>query len=148
MVKALEAAGGDASVLAHHAAAASDVPRILRYTAAAAAEAARSGAHRKPVAFYELAPAPHRRRHRHPRRLLEALARELYLTDRLTDAIAARTCALALRPELGDVVAVGAGHGALPSLPTSASPFAGSRSRPTPSSGQRLLDRRIKDYAD
>ena len=61
MIEALEAVGGDASVLAHHAAAAGDVPRILRYAAGAAAEAARSGAHREAVAFYELAAAPHRR---------------------------------------------------------------------------------------
>ena len=33
MIEALEAAGGDASVLAHHATAAADVPRILRYAA-------------------------------------------------------------------------------------------------------------------
>jgi len=114
MIEALEAAGGDASVLAHHATAAGDVPRILRYAAVAAAEAARSGAHREAVAFYELA-----LRHTGDDDIatradvLEALARELYLTDRLTDAIAARTRALALRRELGDVVAVGAGHGAL-----------------------------------
>ena len=55
MIEALEAAGGDASVLAHHATAAADVPRILRYAPAAAADAARSGAHREAVAFYELA---------------------------------------------------------------------------------------------
>ena len=35
MIEALEAVGGDASVLAHHAAAAGDVPRILRYAPAA-----------------------------------------------------------------------------------------------------------------
>ena len=114
MIEALEAAGGDASVLAHHATAAADVPRILRYAAAAAADAARSGAHREAVAFYELAlrhlgdddPATRAA-------VLEALAVELYLTDRLDDAIAARTQALELRRALGDVVAVGEGHRAL-----------------------------------
>jgi DNA-binding CsgD family transcriptional regulator len=114
MIEALEAAGGDASVLAHHATAAADVPRILRYAAAAAADAARSGAHREAVSFYELAlrhlgdddPAARAA-------VLEALAVELYLTDRLDAAIAARTQALKLRRVLGDVVGVGEGHRAL-----------------------------------
>ena len=55
MIDALEAVGGDPSLLAHHATAAGDVPRILRYAPEAAAEAARSGAHREAVAFYETA---------------------------------------------------------------------------------------------
>ena len=114
MIEALEAVGGDASVLAHHAAAAADVPRILRYAPAAASDAARSGAHREAVAFYELAlrhvgqDDPGRRAG-----VLELLSEELYLTDRLDGAIAARTQALELRRGLGDVVAVGAGHRAL-----------------------------------
>ena len=45
--------------------------------------------------------------------MLEPLAEELYLTDRLDEAIAARTQALELRRGLGDVVAVGDGHRAL-----------------------------------
>jgi DNA-binding CsgD family transcriptional regulator len=114
MIQALEAVGGDASVLAHHASAAADVARILRYAPAAAVEAARSGAHREAVAFYELAlqhigqddPAARAA-------ALEFLAEELYLTDRLDAAIAARTQALELRRGLGDVVAVGDGHRAL-----------------------------------
>lgn len=114
MIEALEATGGDASVLAHHAAAATDVPRILRYAAAAAADAARSGAHREAVAFYELA-LRHIGRDDPASRavVLELLSDELYLTDRLNGAIAARTQALELRRELGDVVAVGTGHRAL-----------------------------------
>ena len=55
MIRALEEVGGDASLLAHHATAAGDVARILRYSAEAAAEAARSGAHREAVAFYDVA---------------------------------------------------------------------------------------------
>jgi DNA-binding CsgD family transcriptional regulator/tetratricopeptide (TPR) repeat protein len=112
MIGALERIGGDASLLAHHAAAAADVPRILRYAPAAAAEAARSGAHREAVACYELTlrhiddPAT-------SAALLEPLATELYLTDRLDEAIATRTQALELRRDLGDVVAVGAGHRAI-----------------------------------
>src|SRR4051794_3901701 len=113
MIDALEAVGGDPSVLAHHAAAAADVPRILRYAPAAAAEAFRSGAHREAVAFYDLALRHAGQEAAARAQLLEALAGELYLTDRLDDAIAARGRALELRRELGDVVAVGAGHCAL-----------------------------------
>ena len=114
MIAALEGIGGDPSVLAHHAAAAADGPRILRYAPEAAVEAARSGSHREAVAFYDLA-----LRHLDDdddaarAEVLEALAEELYLTDRLDAAIAARTRALQLRRELGDVVAVGKGHRAL-----------------------------------
>jgi DNA-binding CsgD family transcriptional regulator/tetratricopeptide (TPR) repeat protein len=114
MIEALEAVGGDASVLAHHASAAADVARILRYAPAAAVEAARSGAHREAVAFYELA-LQHIGQNDPAARAaaLEFLAEELYLTDRLDAAIAARTQALELRRGLGDVVAVGDGHRAL-----------------------------------
>lgn len=111
MIEVLERIGGDTSVLAHHAAAAADVPRILRFAPAAAAEAARSGAHREAVAFYE-------RALRHcdgvdaagRAALLEGLAWELYLTDRLPAAIAALAQALELRRDLADVVAVGTVH--------------------------------------
>jgi DNA-binding CsgD family transcriptional regulator len=111
MIEALEAVGGDASVLAHHATAAGDVPRILRYAPVAAADAARAGAHREAVAFFELA-LSHVGQHDLAGRadLLECLAEELYLTDRLDAAIRARTQALQLRHQIGDVVAVGEGH--------------------------------------
>ena len=111
MIEALETVGGDASVLAHHAAAAADVPRILRYARAAAVEASRSGAHREAVRFCELA-LRHSTDDDETTRaaVLEDLAREYYLTDRLDDAIRTRTRALELRRELGDVVAVGTGH--------------------------------------
>ena len=144
MIEALERIGGDSSVLAHHAAAAADVPRILRYAPAAAAEAARSGAHREAVAFYE-----HALRHTDEAdaatraTLLEALAWELYLTDRLADAIAARTRALELRRELGDVVAVGAAHRTISYFEWYAADRAaaerqdGPRSRSSPAPGSR-----------
>jgi hypothetical protein len=113
MIEALEDVGGDASVLAHHAAAAGDVARIRRYAPLAGAEAARSGARREAVAFYELA-----LRHAEDdvalrAMLLELLATELYLTDRLNHAIATRGLALRLRRDLGEPVAVGAGHRAI-----------------------------------
>ncbi len=117
MIDALEAVGGDPSALAHHAAAAGDVPRVLRYAPAAAAEASRSGAHREAVAFYETA-----LRHAGDdpvadtaarAALLETMSLDLYLADRLRDAIAARERALELRRGTGQVVAVGAAHTAL-----------------------------------
>jgi DNA-binding NarL/FixJ family response regulator len=116
MLDALEVVGADPSVLAHHAVAAGDVDRILRYAPAAAAEASRSGAHREAVAFYEsamghVADDPAMRAG-----LLENLSEELYLTDRLQDAIAARQLAVELRRETGEVIAVGAGHRAISSF--------------------------------
>ncbi|MGE3285767.1 MAG: AAA family ATPase [Pseudonocardia sp.] len=112
MIDALEAAGGDVSVLAHHAAAVPDVPRILRYAPLAAAQAARSGAHRESVAFYELA-LRHAEAADVRAGLLEQVSRELYLTDRLDNAVEARTRALDLRAELADTAAVGAAHTAI-----------------------------------
>ena len=111
MIAALERIDADASVLAHHAAAAGDVPRILRYAPAAAVEAARSGAHREAVAFYETALRHTGEADSAGRAgVLEPLAYELYLTDRLNEAIAATTRAMDLRRALGDVVGVGTGH--------------------------------------
>ena len=48
MIEALETIDAEPSVLAHHAAAAGDVPRVLRYAPAAAAEASRPGPARLP----------------------------------------------------------------------------------------------------
>ena len=114
MIEALEAVGGDPSVLAHHAAAAGDVPRILRYAGAAAAEAAGPGRTARPSRSTSSPCATP----------VTTTSRPVPTCSRRSpgsctsptgsaDAIAARTRALALRRELGDVVAVGAGHGAL-----------------------------------
>jgi DNA-binding CsgD family transcriptional regulator len=113
MIGALEAVGGEPSVLAHHAVAAGDVPRVLRYAPAAAAEASRSGAHREAVAFYETALRHVGSEPATRATLLEALSVDLYLTDRLRDAIAAREQALELRRGMGEVVGVGSAHTAL-----------------------------------
>jgi DNA-binding CsgD family transcriptional regulator/tetratricopeptide (TPR) repeat protein len=113
MIDALESIDGDPSVLAHHAAAAGDVARILRYAPAAAAEASRSGAHREAVAFYETALRNVADDIATRAVLLENLSEELYLTDRLRDAIAARQLALQLRRDTGELVAVGAGHASI-----------------------------------
>ena len=88
-------------MLAHHAAAAGDVARILRYAPAAAAEASRSGAHREAVAFYETALRHVGDDTAGQADLLEALSVDLYLTDRLRDAIAARERAVELRARHG-----------------------------------------------
>ncbi|MGY1739496.1 MULTISPECIES: ATP-binding protein [unclassified Blastococcus] len=113
MIAALEAGGGDPSLLAHHAAAAGDVERVMRYAPAAAAEASASGAHREAVAFYETALRHVGDDTARRAALLEALSGELYFTDRLADAIAAGERAVELRGALADVVAVGAGHSAI-----------------------------------
>jgi DNA-binding CsgD family transcriptional regulator len=110
MIDALEVVGAEPSVLAHHASAAGDVERILRYAPEAAAEASRSGAHREAVAFYEAAL-------RHVgddtatyAGLLEAMSLDLYLTDRLRDAIEVRERVLELRRGMGDDVGIGTAH--------------------------------------
>ena len=113
MIDALETVGADPSVLAHHAAAAGDVARVLRYAPAAAAEASRSGAHREAVAFYEAALRHVGDDTTTRADLLEAMSLDLYLTDRLRDAITARERALELRRGMGEIVAVGAAHTAL-----------------------------------
>lgn len=79
MIDALEAIGGEASGLAHHASAAADVPRILRYAPAAAVEATRSGAQREAVAFYETAPLHADDDVAVRAMVLEGLSQELYL---------------------------------------------------------------------
>jgi DNA-binding CsgD family transcriptional regulator/tetratricopeptide (TPR) repeat protein len=111
MLEALEVSGADASRLAHHAVAAGDVPRILAFAPVAAEESARAGAHREAVSLYGVALAHVSASDAGSRALLmEALGTELYLTDRLPDAIAILSEAVELRRELGDDVAVGEGH--------------------------------------
>ena len=114
MIDALERIGGDASVLAHHAAAA----RRRRADPALRRRGGRRGRPRpvrtarpsrstsSPCAHVGATPPP-------AADLLEALSVELYLTDRLDDAIAARARAVELRGDLADAVAVGAGHTAI-----------------------------------
>jgi DNA-binding CsgD family transcriptional regulator len=110
MIEALESIGGDAAVLAHHAVAAGDVARIRRYAPAAAGEAARSGAHREAVAFYELALAQPGLDTADRAGLLEGLSDELYFTERLDSALAVRAEALELRRALADEIGVGTAH--------------------------------------
>ncbi len=118
LIVALEQIGGDASVLAHHCAAAGDDGRVLVYAPRAARQAARTGAHREALSFYRIAlrfAEDGRTAIADPdlAELLEALADELYVTDHIDDAIGAGTRALALRERLGEPVAVGFAHRAL-----------------------------------
>jgi len=101
----------DAAVLTHHAIEAEATERVLVHARRAAAEAAAAGAHREAASFLlraieradRLAPAERAA-------LLGARGYELYLTDRIEEAIAAREEAVRLREEVRDRVAVGAGH--------------------------------------
>ncbi len=104
----------DSSVLVHHALGAGDAPAILRHAAAAGRAAARSGAHTQAAEFYAraleravAAPASDRAE------LLEAVATEYYLIDRLEDAIAASARAMRVREEAADHVGMSANHHAL-----------------------------------
>ena len=115
MLAALEALGGaDAAVLTHHALGAGDPARVLRYASVAAIAAGRAGAHSQAAAFFGLAlehgepTSPAQRAE-----LLELQADELYLTDRLPEAIRARERAMALREMVDDLGGIGANHNAL-----------------------------------
>jgi ATP/maltotriose-dependent transcriptional regulator MalT len=115
MLDALEALGGvDAAILAHHALAADDAPRVLEHASRAGLAASRAGAHTQAAEFFGLA-----LRHgalatpQHRAELLELEANELYLTDRLSDAIRACEQAMALREQVGDRGAMSADHHAL-----------------------------------
>ena len=115
MLAALESLGTvDAATLAHHALGAGDHAGVLRHASLAGVEAARSSAHTQAAAFFGLA-LEHAGSTSAVERaeLLELLAGELYLTDRLEDAISASERAMALRQAAGDLGGVGAAHEAL-----------------------------------
>jgi len=104
----------DPAVITHHALGAGDVHRVRVAAALAGRAAARSGAHTQAAEFYRIAldqggPSPADDQ----AELLELLAAEYYLTDRLDDAIGACRRAMAIRRERGAVTAVSADHHAL-----------------------------------
>jgi DNA-binding CsgD family transcriptional regulator/tetratricopeptide (TPR) repeat protein len=115
MIHAYESASRtDPAVLTHHALGAEDAERIRRAAADAGRAAARSGAHTQAVEFYRIAldrggPLPADSE----AELLELLADECFLTDRLDDAIGARRGALHLREQAGIAAAVSTNHQAL-----------------------------------
>ncbi|MDD7927260.1 ATP-binding protein [Actinomycetospora chibensis] len=101
----------DPAVLVHHAIAAGDDERVFSYADRAGRAAAGSGAHTEAVRFFrtalDAAPSatPGARAE-----LAELLAVELYLTDRLGEAIAAGRRAVSLRQTEGDLGGVSAGR--------------------------------------
>ena len=105
---------GEPAVLTHHALGAGDRALITSAAAEAGRAAARSGAHTQACEFFQIAldrgglldAATEAE-------LLELLAAECYLTDRLADAIAAGRRAMLLRRAMGAPVAVSADHHAL-----------------------------------
>jgi DNA-binding CsgD family transcriptional regulator len=104
----------DPAVLAHHAVGAGDAERVLRYATAAGRAAARSGAHTQAAAFFETAlerGAPEAEADE--AELLELLADECYLLDRLGDAIAASQRAMRLRERTQDTAGLSTNHHAL-----------------------------------
>jgi DNA-binding CsgD family transcriptional regulator len=104
----------DPAVLTHHALVAQDTVRILRAAYAAGKAAARSGAHTQAAEFFTTAidhgggSEPHEEAE-----LLELLAWEFYLIDKLPDAITACRRAMRIRQELGESSAVSANHHSL-----------------------------------
>ncbi|MBB3751448.1 DNA-binding CsgD family transcriptional regulator/tetratricopeptide (TPR) repeat protein [Mycolicibacterium sp. BK634] len=115
MIAAYDAAPQqDPAVLTHHALGAGDQPRILSAASEAARAAARTGAHTQAAEFYQIALS-----HggalaaEHEAELLELLAQECYLIDRLDEASTARGRALSLRSRLGQPAAISANHHAL-----------------------------------
>jgi DNA-binding CsgD family transcriptional regulator/tetratricopeptide (TPR) repeat protein len=104
----------DSAVLTHHALGAKDVERIHRCATDAGVAAARSGAHTQACDFFTIAlehggPLDHDAE----AELLEQLAWEFYLTDRLADAIATCQRALHIRQQFGEPAAVSANHHSL-----------------------------------
>jgi DNA-binding CsgD family transcriptional regulator/GTPase SAR1 family protein len=115
MIDAYEAASRtDPAVLTHHALGAGDCERIQRAATDAGKAATRSGAHTQAAEFYRIAleeggelPAETEAE------LLELLAAEYYLTDRLDDAIKACQRAMDLRQLMGASANVSADHHSL-----------------------------------
>ena len=97
----------DPARLAHHADGAGDAAAIRRYARLAAERAGSLGAHREAAAHYEQALAAEGAPAGERAELLERCAWELYLTNRLTEAVAAAREALALRRSLGERVREG-----------------------------------------
>ena len=104
----------DPAVLTHHALGAGDVERIRRAAYDAGAAAARSGAHTQAAEFFTIA-LDHggASTAEDEADLLELLAWEFYLIDKLPDAITACQRAMRIRQELGESAAVSANHHSL-----------------------------------
>jgi DNA-binding CsgD family transcriptional regulator len=101
----------DPAVLVHHALGAGDDQRLCDHAAAAGRAAVRAGAHTQAAAFFHIA-LDHIgvARPESEAELLELLAHESYLIDRLDDAIAASERAMVMRARAGDVAGVSRNH--------------------------------------
>jgi DNA-binding NarL/FixJ family response regulator len=115
LIEAHEAAGeADPAVLTHHAVGAGDIGLIRRSAYQGGVEAARSGAHTQAAEFFVIALEKGGRFDaRDEAELLELLAWEFYLIDRLSDAIDSCRRALSIRESLGERAAVSADHHSL-----------------------------------
>ncbi|MGZ4387861.1 MAG: ATP-binding protein [Gaiellaceae bacterium] len=110
VMHALEAAGAEPARLVHHAESAGNAEALLRHATAAARQAAELGAHREAAEQYARAlsvagSAPAEAR----AELLSRSAFELYLTDRLDEAIDAQREAVEILRTTGDRRAEGDG---------------------------------------
>ena len=107
-------APNDPAVLTHHALGAGDTTLVAAAAADAGRAAARAGAHTQACEFFQIA-LQHGRAlgESAEAELLELLAAEYYLTDRLADAIGACRRAMLLRRASGSPVGVSANHHAL-----------------------------------
>ncbi|WP_267306293.1 helix-turn-helix transcriptional regulator [Mycobacterium barrassiae] len=115
LIDAYEACGQvDPAVLTHHAQGAGDVERVRRYAREAGIAAAHSGAHTQATQFFTIALQEGGTLDQADEAdLLEQMAWEFYLTDQLTDAIAACRRAMRIRQALGQPAAVSANHHSL-----------------------------------
>ncbi len=105
MIGLLEAETPDLARLAHHAVRAEAGDLVAEYAPKAAREAARRGAHREAVAFYEAALAyDGNLTPQHVAEIRLALGTELATVDRQPDALAQRTKAVEFYREQGDRV--------------------------------------------
>ena len=103
----------DPALLTHHALGAGDVERIRRAAYDAGVTAARSGAHTQAAEFFTMALDHGVSTTEDEADLLELLAWEFYLIDKLPDAINACQRAMRIREELGESAAVSANHHSL-----------------------------------
>ena len=115
LIDAHEAASDvDPAVLTHHALGARDPERIRSAACDAGMAAARSGAHTQAAEFFAIAlDRGGSLAAEEEAELLELLAGEFYLIDRLEDAITACQRAMRIREELGESAAVSANHHSL-----------------------------------
>ena len=112
LLEALERADvRDPAVLTHHAVAAGDRGRAVRYARQAAEEAGRAGSHTEAAAFYRTALAmltdedPATRAE-----LMQRLSFELYMTSRLVEALDVVRASFRLWQEAGDVDGLAFAH--------------------------------------